>query len=781
MRGLQVCEELSRTLGLHMFEPHVAAPASVRQTYSGDCGGIEARATVDRTATSSMSTASRIRVFELQGDIFFSSVETITRSVLEHVGDATWVIFDGRRLGFSDRPGAELLDALRRELEARGRGVVFAHLPLDAPVRVALERCGTPVDRFFADADLALEWCEDVLLHEYGAPEPYLPTNLADHELFEGLTADEATQLLDGVAREEFAAGSVVFEQGDAADRMFFVVVGEVSVRLHWRGQPRAEAADLVRPGCDLRRDRAARRRRALDGGAGRAGHGVLVARERDRRVAARRPPAPGRGAVPQPRHDALRPAPPRQRRDPSARPLIHRGNWRTAGWSAEASPAMTEKLVLVEKPQPHTSVVTLNRPERLNAMSIELVIELDDALRAVADDNDSYVVVLTGAGRGFCSGLDLKDYGDHPEHRRPAGRPHRAAVDAVLLAADPRRCAACPSRCSPRSTASRTAAGMCLSLAAEMRIAGESAEFNATGHRQRAHQHRARRELAAAAPRRRRALERHAAHRPQDRRRRRRCAWAWCRGSLPDDELLAEVLELAARMCEFSPYGLQMTKDIIWVNLENPSLEAAIEIEDRNQLMLGFTDNLPEAIRAFDRKRKPVYTDEPRKDLFSAPTRGVRTRSRIIGVNRHFPFPHPFGWFQVAYPEDLAPGRPPRCATGAPTSCSGATRAASSTSRTRTARTSARTSASAARCIGRDARVPVPRLDLRRRGQLREDPVLGQGEPQGALRTYPVVVRNGMVDGVAPPRRDRAAVGDPRDPRDGRRRVERAATGRAT
>jgi enoyl-CoA hydratase len=73
--------------------------------------------------------------------------------------------------------------------------------------------------------------------------------------------------------------------------------------------------------------------------------------------------------------------------------------------------------------------------------------------------------------------------------------------------------------------------------------------------------------------------------------------------------------------MCGFSPYGLQMTKEIIWANLENPSLEAAIEIEDRNQLMLGFTENLPEAIRAFDRKRAPVYTDEPRRDLFTGPT----------------------------------------------------------------------------------------------------------------------------------------------------------------
>ena len=85
----------------------------------------------------------------------------------------------------------------------------------------------------------------------------------------------------------------------------------------------------------------------------------------------------------------------------------------------------------------------------------------------------------------------------------------------------------------------------------------------------------------------------------------------------LPDAELLPTALEVAATMCAFSPYGLAMTKDILWVNLENPSLEAAIEIEDRNQLMLGFTDNLPEAIRAFDQKRPPVYRDEPRKDLF--------------------------------------------------------------------------------------------------------------------------------------------------------------------
>jgi enoyl-CoA hydratase len=275
--------------------------------------------------------------------------------------------------------------------------------------------------------------------------------------------------------------------------------------------------------------------------------------------------------------------------------------------------------LVVVEKPQPHTSVITLNRPDRLNAMSIELVIELDAALQAVADDNDTYVAVLTGAGRGFCSGLDLKDYGIIPNIDgltvgRIAQRSMRYYSRLILTM---RRM---PQPVLAAINGVAYGGGMCLSLAAELRIAGESAEFNATGIVNGLTST----ELGASW-----LLPRlvGAAHsndmlltgRKID------AAEALRMGLvsrvLRDDELLPAVLELAGRMSEFSPYGLAMTKDIVWVNLENPSLEAAIEIEDRNQLMLGFTENLPEAIRAFDRKRKPVYTDEPRKDLFTPPT----------------------------------------------------------------------------------------------------------------------------------------------------------------
>ena len=271
--------------------------------------------------------------------------------------------------------------------------------------------------------------------------------------------------------------------------------------------------------------------------------------------------------------------------------------------------------LVLVDHPQPHTAVVTLNRPERLNAMSIELVIELEDRLQEVAADNDTWVVILTGAGRAFCSGLDLKDYGIIPNIDglsvgRIAQRSMRYYSRLILtLRRMPQ-----PVICVVNGPA--YGGGMCLTLAAEIRFASETATFNATGIVNGLTST----ELAASwlLPRlvgaahsndmllTGRRIDAAEAHR-----------MGLVSRVLPDDEIQAEALVVAQRMCEFSPYGLAMTKDILWVNLENPSLEAAIEIEDRNQLMLGFTENLPEAIRAFDQGRPPVYTDAPRRDLF--------------------------------------------------------------------------------------------------------------------------------------------------------------------
>ena len=79
----------------------------------------------------------------------------------------------------------------------------------------------------------------------------------------------------------------------------------------------------------------------------------------------------------------------------------------------------------------------------------------------------------------------------------------------------------------------------------------------------------------------------------------------------VPDDRLMDAALELAESICALSPHGVSMTKRVIWANLEAGSLTAAIDLENRNQLLLGMTTkNLQEAIAARKQKRKPRFRD---------------------------------------------------------------------------------------------------------------------------------------------------------------------------
>lgn len=271
--------------------------------------------------------------------------------------------------------------------------------------------------------------------------------------------------------------------------------------------------------------------------------------------------------------------------------------------------------LVLVDHPRPHVAVVELNRPDRLNALSVELVEELHDALVAVGEENDTWVVVLTGRGRAFSSGLDLKDHGVVPnidglQVGRIAQRAMRHYSRLVPLL---RRL---PQPVIAAVNGSAYGGGMCLALGADLRFAGESAIFNSTGivngltSTEMGASWLLPRLIGVA-----RSNDLLLTGRVVD------AAEALAMGLvsrvLPDEALLDACLEVAEQMARYSPYGLAMTKDVLWANLEVASLEAAVELEDRNQLMLGFTENLPEAIRAFDAGRPPAYTDEPRRGMF--------------------------------------------------------------------------------------------------------------------------------------------------------------------
>jgi enoyl-CoA hydratase/carnithine racemase len=138
-------------------------------------------------------------------------------------------------------------------------------------------------------------------------------------------------------------------------------------------------------------------------------------------------------------------------------------------------------QYVTISSPQPAVRLITLNNPERLNAMGFPLVESLYAALAEVGADNGCSVAILTGAGRGFCSGMDLTDVGMPPGSD---GLPvSRIAIRAMAFMSDiVPAMRAIPQPLIAAINGASYGGGMCLPLGCDIRIAARSATFRGAG-----------------------------------------------------------------------------------------------------------------------------------------------------------------------------------------------------------------------------------------------------------------------------------------------------------
>lgn len=264
---------------------------------------------------------------------------------------------------------------------------------------------------------------------------------------------------------------------------------------------------------------------------------------------------------------------------------------------------------VRVEKPRPHTTVIALDRPERMNSMAFEAMGPLHEAIEAVARDNDTWCVILTGTGRGFCSGADTQE--SEPPPNIEGLTLTRIATRAMTILAD--LVPALRRMPQPVIAAVNGAAiggGMCLSLGADIRIAAESAVFRAAGINN---------GLTAAElgmsfllPRAigaSRAFEIMLSGR--DVSAQEAAEIGLVSRTVPDEALMTAALDLADQINGWSTQGVQLTKRMLWSGLETGSLAAAIELESHTQLFVRMTtQNFEEATRARKEGRRPAFLD---------------------------------------------------------------------------------------------------------------------------------------------------------------------------
>jgi enoyl-CoA hydratase len=261
--------------------------------------------------------------------------------------------------------------------------------------------------------------------------------------------------------------------------------------------------------------------------------------------------------------------------------------------------------VVLVDEPAPGVRLVTMNRPSKLNALNAELVTGLHDAFDAIEADRDCRVVILTGAGRGFCAGFDLTGYGDLPgdDSRGPVQR--QMALQQHIAKLVPRM-RSLPQPIIAAVNGPATGGGLAITLACDIRFAAPTARFNAAFVRiglsgcdiatswtlprlvgvGLAH------EMMLTG----RFVESDEAARV-----------GLVLEVVDGDALLDRALQEAAMIMTNTPMGVTMTKEVMWAALEMPQ-NAAIDLENRTQVLLGHTDDQSEALAAFLEKRPPSY-----------------------------------------------------------------------------------------------------------------------------------------------------------------------------
>ena len=266
--------------------------------------------------------------------------------------------------------------------------------------------------------------------------------------------------------------------------------------------------------------------------------------------------------------------------------------------------------FIKITHPQEGVALVTLNRPDRMNAMAFDVMQPLKEELEKISFRSDIRLVILTGEGSTFCAGADLQDPGylsvfDGHTMPRIALRAMRVLDDVMKTIRDMTQ----PVMAAINGPA--VGGGFCLAMAADLRIASESAFFRAAGINNGLTS--AELGLSYLLPRTigitrandimltGRDVDAHEAER-----------FGIVSKVCSNDRLLEECLTMADSILRHSHMGIEQTKMLMNASIEAASLNGHMHHEGITQLFVRMTtNNFQEAIKARKENRPPDFDDQ--------------------------------------------------------------------------------------------------------------------------------------------------------------------------
>jgi glutaminase len=235
VRGVRVCKDLSRDFNLHFLRVPRFTRSALRAQYSlAQVPSKRVRSERERSLLDQRGDAAQ--VYDLQGDLTFSVLELVVRTVVDSLPALRYAILDLGRVTSLDESAAAILCRLVADFADRGRRILFVGAAHHHRFLRKLEEGLLSIDRLvtplaFPERDAALEWCENRLLAESEpASSSSRPIALAAHGLCRALSPEEVAELAGLLVRQSFTPGELIIRRGEAADKLYLLVAGEVSV-----------------------------------------------------------------------------------------------------------------------------------------------------------------------------------------------------------------------------------------------------------------------------------------------------------------------------------------------------------------------------------------------------------------------------------------------------------------------------------------------------------------------------------------------------------------------
>ena len=250
-RGIQVCEELSQLFKLHMFRTRTVTEVVIRRRYRGSTVRSKRLRSSQHQAILN-HTAGRICVYELQGNLYFGTMEQVCRSLPAELRSVSHLVLDLKRVTHVDECACALLDQTQTMLAEQGIDLILTYVGENIRTALTARRDGPwNAELFFPDTDTALEWCENQLLFDehFIQPPVSAPLPLAAMDIVAGFDPEEIV-LLDAIMNEAgYGTGETIIREGDPADSIFLLAAGLVSVRLRLGDGTRQKRLSTIAPG----------------------------------------------------------------------------------------------------------------------------------------------------------------------------------------------------------------------------------------------------------------------------------------------------------------------------------------------------------------------------------------------------------------------------------------------------------------------------------------------------------------------------------------------------